>query len=127
MRDYKNTKPMKLPAKYKAGFLREFDKRSAVFALLNNSYQEVMDDMGGQDSLSHVQVCMAEKFVFLEFVLQNIEKRIAEKPKKSSVLIGKWIQGLNSLQGLGKTIGLKRQSKKIESLQSYVKGKSSKE
>jgi len=122
-RSYTNTKRMKLPDKYKANFLREFDKRSATFALLNTAYQEVMDDMGGQQVLSHVQICMAEKFVFLEFILRNIEQRIANNPNKSDELLGRWIQGLNSLSGLAKTVGLERRAKQVVSLKKYVEGK----
>ena len=122
-RSYTNTKRMKLPDKYKAGFLREFDKRSSTYSLLNSAYQEVMSDMGGTENLSHVQVCMAEKFVFLEFIIRSIEQRIANNPKKSDELLGRWIQGLNSLCGLAKTIGLERRRKSVANLQEYVKGK----
>jgi hypothetical protein len=114
-------KTKKLPAKYKPGFLREFDRRTKLYPILNEAYQEVMSDMGGEESLSHVQICLAERFVFLEFVLRGIELKIAQYPKKSHVLIGRWIQGLNSLSGLAKTIGLKRKARQITDLATYVK------
>ena len=116
----KNTKPMKLPAKCEAGFLKELDKRSVTFAQLNTAYREVMSDMGGQEGLSHVQVCLAERFCFLEFVLRGIELKIAQNPDDSTLLLGRWIQGLNSLSGLSKTIGLERRAKKVVNLKEYV-------
>ena len=119
-RQYTNTKRMRLPAKYKAGFLKEFDRRTETFQSLNSSYQEVMSDMGGPENLSHVQVCLAERFIFLEFVLRRLERRIANNPKKSEALLGRWIQGLNSISGLAKTIGLERRAKKIFSLEKYI-------
>lgn len=117
---------MNLPDKYEAGFLREFDKRSVAFALLNTAYQEVMSDMGGQAGLSHVQVCLAERFVFLEFVLNAMEQKIALNPKESEGLLGKWIQAINSLSGLAKTIGLERRRRSVVNLQEYVSGKKNK-
>ena len=112
---------MTLPTKYEAGFLRDFDRRTEVYQLLNTAYQEVISDMGGQEGLSHVQVCLAERFVFLEFVLRGIEQKIAANPKKSSTLLGRWIQAINSLSGLAKTVGLERRAKKVN-LKSYIDG-----
>lgn len=117
-----NKKRITLPAKYEAGFLKDFDRRTELFQLLNGSYQDVITDLGGVDGLSHVQVCLAERFVFLEFVLRRIEARIATEPKKAAKFIGRWIQALNSIVGLAKTIGLERRAKTITSLQTYVKG-----
>jgi len=122
-RDYTNTKRMKPPNKYESGFLQKMDKRSISYVELNTAYQEIMDDMGGTEALSHVQVCLAERFCFLEFILRTIESKIATNPKKSEYLLGKWIQGLNSLSGLAKTIGLERRRKSVVNLQDYVAGK----
>ncbi len=44
---YPNTKPMELPDKYEAGFLKDLDNRTHVFQFLKTAYQEVMSDMGG--------------------------------------------------------------------------------
>ena len=79
--------------------------------------------MGGVDSLSHTQVALAERFVFLEYILRKLETQIALSPKKSAGMLSRWIQGLNSLTGLAKTIGLERRARKVESLETYVKGK----
>jgi len=125
-RSYTNTKRMKPPDKYEAGFLKTLDERTVAFRQLNDAYQEVMDDMGGQAGLSHVQVCMAERFCFLEFVLRGIEHKIATNPKESEVLIGRWVQAINSLSGLAKTIGLERRRKSTINLQEYVAGKKKK-
>ena len=117
----KNTqRRQKLPSKYSAGFLRQFDQRTETYALLTKAFVEVLEDMGGIEKLSHVQICMAERFVFLEFVIRSIEIRIAENPEKSDQLISRWVVRVNSLSGLGKKIGLERRAKKISSLESYV-------
>jgi hypothetical protein len=113
-----------VPDKYREGFLGEFDRRTEIYHTLNAAYTEVMSDMGGQDTLSHVQVSLVERFIFLEYVMRDLEQRIVKNPKKSDELLGRWIQAINTLTGLAKTIGLKRRAKKIASLESYVKTKS---
>ena len=117
----KKRKRVKVPAKYEPGFLVRLDGRLEATKILNSAYDEVTADMGGMQNLSHVQLCLAERFVFLEYVMRRLENRIANNPKKSAVLLSRWIQGLNSVSGLAKTIGLERRAKKIDSLESYVK------
>lgn len=124
-RRYENgkTKMMNVPEKYESGFLQKLDGRTESCRLLRNAYDEVISDLGGVEGLSHVQVCLAERFVFLEFILRTLEQRIVESPKKSEAMLSRWIQGLNSIVGLAKTIGLQRRAKKIPSLQKYLKDK----
>ena len=117
----KNHKADTLPAKYTAGFLAELDGRTKVFELLREAHSEILQDLGGENNLSHVQRCLVERFVFLEMVLRNIEAKIATNPKESAEMLSRWIQGLNSLSGLAKTIGLSRKGKKIASLQTYIR------
>jgi hypothetical protein len=119
-KQYTNTKPMSLPRTFTPGFLKDFDKRTELYQLLNTAFQQVMSDMGGEGSLSHVQICLAERFTFLEFTLRAIEHKMAHNPKKADDLFSKWIYGLNALQGLAKTIGLKRKAKRVVDLKLYV-------
>jgi hypothetical protein len=121
--DHVPVKFSKPPVKYEAGFLAKLDKRTEVYQLLNDAYQEVVGDIGGVENLSHVQVCLAERFCFLEFVLRGIEHRIATEPNKSGKLLSRWVQALNSLVGLGRTIGLERRVKKIANLRTYIEDK----
>lgn len=121
--DYAPKHFLRPPIKYETNFLAKLDKRTDAYHLLNNSFQDIMSDLGGGESLSHVQKCLTERFVFLEYVLRTIELRIASAPKKSTKLISRWIQALNSLVGLGRTIGLERRAKKVVNLAAYVEGK----
>lgn len=114
-------KLMDIPKKYKVGFLQKMDGRTEACKMLRSSFNEILSDLGGSESLSHVQLCLVERFCFLEFVLRRLEYKIANEPKQSSKLLARWVQSLNSLVGLGKSIGLERRAKKIDSLQSYVK------
>jgi len=121
-RSYKNgaTKLMKLPKKYKVGFLQKMDGRTEACKMLRSSFNEIISDLGGVDNLSHIQICLCERFTFLEFVLRRLEYRIANEPKQSSKLLARWVQSLNSLVGLGKSIGLERRAKKVPSLEKYI-------
>ena len=119
----KHVKLMTLPPRYENGFIEDLDKRTHVFVSLNTAFVEVIADMGGKEGLSHVQVCLAERFVFLKFVLRGIEADIVKNRKKSAELLGKWIQGLNSLNGLAKTVGLERRARQVVNLKEYVRGK----
>ena len=109
-----------LPSQYEPGFIDRLDGRTEVYREISKSYSEVIEDCGGGDSLSHTQLCLIERFVFLEAVLKVWESKIVTDPNMSDSLLGKWVQSLNSLQGLAKNIGLKRVTRRVDSLQSYV-------
>lgn len=111
-----------MPGKFQPGFLCRMDGRLEVSKNLHTAFIEVTDDMGGLESLSHVQATLAERFIFLEYALRNIEGRMAGDPDSATDLMGKWVQAINSLTGLARTIGLKRKRRKVESLQAYIEG-----
>lgn len=119
----KNRKKTTLPIKYERGFLSKMDGRTTIAQELKSAYAEITDDLGGVDTLSHVKRALAEKFCWLEAILRGVELQIAESDKtEAAELLGRWIQGLNSLTGLAKTLGLKRETRKVD-LRSYVEGK----
>ncbi len=117
----RRSKSIELPAKFEPGFIREIDQRSALAARLRTSFSEVVEDIGGHKELSHTQLVLIERFVFLAETMRGWEVRIATKPKASAELLSRWIQALNSLNGLAKAIGLKRKRKSVDDLQSYLK------
>jgi len=118
---YQNHKADTLPAKNTPGFLQDIDGRTKIYELLREAHSEILQDLGGEDNLSHVQRCLVERFTFLEFTLRSIEQKIASNPKESAEMLSRWIQGLNTLSGLAKTIGLGRKGKKVASLQTYIR------
>lgn len=113
-------KRKRLTAKYEPGFLARLDGRCEITKVLTTAFDEICDDAGGIESLSHTQVSLIERFVFLEHILRKMEVYITNNPKKGNQLLSRWIQGLNSLTGLAKAIGLERRLKRIESLESYI-------
>jgi hypothetical protein len=119
MREKKTTT---LPTKYERGFLSKLDGRTEIARELRGAFDELTDDLGGADSLSHVRRVLAEKFCWLSAILRGVELQIADGDKKESAeLLAKWIQGLNSLTGLARTLGLDRRARKTQDLREYVK------
>lgn len=107
-----------MPEKYEPGFIRELDGRTSLGQRLAKAYDEIVNDT--DENLSHTKQALIERFVFLEFTLQNWELEIVAHPDRADKLMGKWIQAINSLTGLAKLIGLRRQPKYVGNLKTYV-------
>jgi len=109
-----------VPGKFQQHFLAKMDARYGLVKELKSSYEELTNDLGGLDGLSHIKRTLAERFVWLSAVLRGIESRISEGDEvQSAELLGRWIQGLNSLSGLAKTLGIERLARKAD-LQHYI-------
>jgi hypothetical protein len=118
-----NHKLLKIPHKFQRGFLGNFDQRTVIYQHLNDGYLEIMDDLGGKENLTHIQISMVEKYIFLEFMIRYLEQRIAQNPKKTK-LLGRWISAVNRLSGLANILGLERRARPVESnLKIYMKEK----
>lgn len=114
-----------LPTRYEKGFLSRLDGRTEIARELRAAFDEIVADQGGVDGLSHVRRSLVERFCWLEAVLRSLELRIAEADKaETAELLSRWIQGLNSLTGLARTLGLERRARKVDDLRSYVASKS---
>jgi hypothetical protein len=101
-----------LPVKYEAGFLRQLDPQSEIYRRLQASFQSVVDDVCGDEQLTHIQLALIERFVFLEATLQSWEAEIAQNPASHEKLLSRWIQALNCLTGLAGRIGIERAERK---------------
>ncbi len=107
-----DTRQQTLPAKYEAGFLRRLDPNTELYARLQRAFQTIVDDVSGDEALAHIQLALIERFVFLEATLQSWEAEIALNPASHEKLLSRWIQALNCLQGLGRSIGVERMEKR---------------
>lgn len=107
------TKPLSLPAQFRAGFLAELDKRTELSRFLRASYSNVVADIGGPEDLSHVKAALVERFVWLEAILQTLEHEMANGALDKAEALGKWIQAVNSLSGLAKVLGIERKASRM--------------
>lgn len=115
-------KPMDLKKKFRTGFLELLDKRSAVYRVLNEAYEEYINDLGGEESLSHAQKALIERFVFIEFSMRVIEQKVVANPTKNCAKkLGRLVHGAGSLTSIGKTLGLMRKTKKGKDFESRLK------
>jgi len=95
-----------VPIRYERGFLNRLDGRTEVAKALHANFETIASDLGGKAELSHVKSSLVERFVFLEATLNGIESVMAVKPDSDSM--GQWIQAVNALTGLAKTLGIDR-------------------
>jgi hypothetical protein len=128
-RQYTNgaTKLMSVPDRYHQGFLKDLDKRSEDYKRLMLTYETVVADLGGAETLSRVHRSLVERFCFMEHAIRLIEQKLITEPDKAGELLGRWTQCINAFLGLAKTIGLERQAGSVVSLQSYIQSQSKKQ
>jgi hypothetical protein len=106
----KKHKPQALPQKFKAGFLAQLDGRTDLARALRSNYDALVNDIGGKDEVGHVKKALAERFVWLEAILQTIEFELGNGELDRQKALGVWIQAVNSLTGLAKTLGIERKA-----------------
>ena len=96
-----------LPDRFQPGFMARMDQRQGLTKSLQAAYQEICDDCGGVEFLSHVKRSLIERVVFLEFHVRSIERRMLTGEAGPDE-IKLWIYSVNALNGLSKSVGLDR-------------------
>ncbi len=114
-----NHKPRAVPGKFRPGFLDAMDKRTELYKLLRSRLDAITEDLGGVGEISLIKATIIEKFCWIQAHLETIEAELALGEVEREAVMGKWIQGVNSLVGLAKMLGLER-TKSVESLGSYL-------
>jgi len=118
------TKLLTLPKKYKRDWLGRFDKRTVIYQHLDNSYQELLADQGGEDQCSHIRKSLNQKYIWLEFMMKELENRIAQRVaenKSPGELMNSWLFAAQRLNSLAHRLGLAKRAKMVESsLSEYI-------
>ncbi len=114
-----SNKLVKVPDTYTPNFLSTLDGRARVAKELRSRLIALQNDIGGEANLSYQQRSICERIVHIEALIQSMEHGMAEGRE---VPLGNYIQGLNTLVGLFKTIGLERRTKEL-SLAEYLQSK----
>jgi hypothetical protein len=115
-----------LPVKYQEGFLRGMDRRTEIAGRLRGALDAILSDIGNPNELTHARKVLCERFVFLEYMLGNLEAQIAkvgeDNPKAALKMFGWWTVALNSAVGLARSAGLlSRNAKPVVNLREYVR------
>jgi hypothetical protein len=109
-----------LPEKYVPGFLRELDGRTDVCQRLTAAYDRIVEDAGGEEQLSLVKLSLIERFVFLSEMLERWELEIVKQPSENGAALARWVQAVNSIQGLARAIGIDAKGRKRPTLKTYM-------
>ncbi len=112
----KSDKPVSLPDRFSEQFLEGMDGRSRIAKELRSRLDDLMQDLGGELSLSYQRRSLAKRAVFLEATIEGREAALA---RGDDVDLGPLIQGVNSLIGLYRVLGLNRRSREV-SLNEYL-------
>lgn len=109
-----------IPAEFFYGWLDSLDKRTAMAKELWERFVALTNDLGGADRLSYIQRSLCEFALWLEFWLALQARALAEG-RLDDFDAGKWTQGLNTLLGLYKTLGLKRVARDVPELSEWLR------
>ena len=116
-----NGKTKEVPEQYRADWLEAMDGRLGTVKAIRERLSMLTDDLGGVDAMSYQRRSLAKRVVWLEAMLEQHEAALA---RGEEVDAGRWTQGVNSLVGLLKTLGLDRVAQDVPSVQSWIKERS---
>ena len=121
--------PTQLPARFRARFAWQLDRRSKVVREVAADLMELWQDLGGYEALSKQQHWLCERVVFLRrrclayesAVMHNLV-RTAEQPDMPLPMdAGTYSNHCNVLQGHLRTLGLERRQKSVRSLHEVMR------
>jgi len=119
-------KKLELPCHFpKSGFISSLDKRTEVYCEIATLYNSIVEDLGGSEQLSAIQLVLVERFCFIAFTMRKIENQLAKYPKskKAGRLFKRLVYSTNALLGLSRTLGIKKAKKRMPNIKMYAAGK----
>lgn len=112
------TLPTTPPERFEPGFLATTDMRFALPRLLRARLQELVADLGGADSLSYQERSLAERLIHLEWQIGEWEALARDnKPVDQA----RYLHAVNALNGLVRSLGLKRRPKEVPTLEEFLR------
>jgi hypothetical protein len=109
-----------IPARFQPKFWKDADSRLAIVRQIRQWY-EALAEQTGADSLQKEILC--QRAVFLLCRMETVERRAIEDGEFPDV--GTYVQSLNSLISLLRTLGLESAKKKVANLRSYIEEEAS--
>lgn len=113
-------KQHEIPPTYTPDWLQRLDGRTRLAQTVNQRYQDLTSDLGGNDSLSYQRRSLCKQVVWMEAI---IEQQHAALSRGEEIDQGKLTQAVNTLIGLLKTIGLDRAARDVPDIQSYLRNR----
>lgn len=113
----RSRKPAALPRSYRNFDLPALDGRTRAAIAHKTRVAELCSQLGGED-LSPVERALIDRFAFLSLHAETAEAAFLSGEKFD---LQKYLNAVNSLNGLAKTLGLKRRPKQV-SLNEVLEG-----
>lgn len=113
----KQDKVTTLPARFEPKFWESADGRSAIVRAVRQRVVDLQADCAA-DSFQKRLLC--ERTAFVALRLETLERDAVDG---KSVDFGSYLQGVNTLIGLLRILGLERQARQVTDLQSHLASK----
>jgi hypothetical protein len=111
----RSNKVITLPRRFIPRFWQDCDCRIATVKLIKRRYELLKEHCGGGESAQ--RDLLVRRIAFVSIVLETAEVKACEA---GEIDLGSYIQSVNSLVGLLKTIGLDRKVKNVTDLTAYL-------
>src|SRR5688572_14718116 len=111
----KDNKQVSLPLKFTARLLDDCDARLAVIKNIRSRYHILSEACGGNESPQ--RDLLAKRIAFLAILIESAEVTAAEE---GYIDQGVYVQSVNALTGLLKTVGLDKRIKSAKDLSAYL-------
>jgi hypothetical protein len=108
-----------LPDDYTSDFVDKIDKRTKVARALLDRIQVIESDLGGSETLAHTRRSLVRRAVFLEALVESQELKLAAG---QPIDVGAYTQGINSMLGVYRLLGLERRQRPVRSLRDHLNG-----
>jgi hypothetical protein len=112
-----HTEKTQIPPKYTPDWLDKMDGRTTVAKIVRDRLDSLHNDLGGIDGLSYQKKSLCKRAVWLEAVIESQELALA---KGEDVDQGKMTQATNSLIGLFRVLGMERQARQVDDLNTFL-------
>lgn len=107
-----------LTKQFKPRFWEDADSRVSVVRQIRRRYELLKSHCGGEESIQRDLLC--QRATFLSVHIETLEVEAAEG---SGLDVGSYVQSLNCLNGLLKTLGLDKRVKNVTDLKTYLEEK----
>lgn len=115
-KERRSDKVIAFPETFEPLFWEDADGRNVVVKTIRKKYEQLKEDSGA-DSLQKEMIC--QRAVFLATRLESMEMVALDKGQADW---GVYVQGVNSLVGLLKSLGLEKKAKQVN-LSDYLEAR----
>lgn len=109
-----------LPAKYGSDFVATLDGRFRLSREVHRRLQTLIADLGGEGTMSHAQISLCRRAIWLELMVEHEESRCGEG---QGIDIEPHTKLVTALLSIYRALGVKRQCREVRLHDVLTKGK----